>query len=76
LRALAAVRDVIAAARTAKSDAHAKLRQPISRMTVTDKPERIALLKSIAADLQAAGVIAELSLQADDVFATSVELAA
>jgi valyl-tRNA synthetase len=72
---LAAARDVIAAARKAKSDAHAKLRHPISRMSVTDTPERIALLESVAADLQAAGVIAELNLQAGDVFTTSVELA-
>jgi hypothetical protein len=71
---LTAARDVIAAARKAKSDAHAKLRHPITRMTVPDTPERIALLEAVAADLRAAGVIAELSLQAGDGFATCVEL--
>jgi valyl-tRNA synthetase len=73
---LAAARDVIGAARKAKSDAHAKMRHPIARMTVTDTPERLELIGAVAADLQAAGVIAELSLRAGEAFGASVELAA
>ena len=53
---------MITAARKAKSDAHTKMRHPIARMTVTDTPDRLALIDAIAADLRAAGVIAELDL--------------
>jgi hypothetical protein len=58
------------------SDAHTNLRQPISRMTVTDKPKRIALLKEHRRRPAGGRRDAELGLQADDVFATSVKLAA
>jgi hypothetical protein len=44
-------RVAIAAARKVESDAHATLRHSISRMTVTDTPERIALLEALAPGL-------------------------
>ena len=51
---------VLQAVRRAKSESKRPLRTPVVEAVVTDKPERLSLLAKVAADVRAAGCIAEL----------------
>ncbi len=53
---------VLAEIRKAKSEQRRSLRTEVARLSVTDTPRRIALLRGAEADLRAAGVLSELSL--------------
>ncbi len=53
----------LAAVRKAKSDSRRKLRAPLSSLTVRDTPPRVALLRTVAADLRAAANARSLELE-------------
>lgn len=68
--------DVLGAVRRAKSEAKKPLRTPVIRAVVTDSSERLNVLTEVAADVQAAGCIAELVYRAGSDFKVEVELEA
>jgi valyl-tRNA synthetase len=83
LRALAAGADpaildvtaeVLAAVRKAKTAERRSLRQPVTRLTVEDVPDRLAALRAAEADLRQAGSIAELVLREAPERSITVEL--
>ncbi|MHB8671765.1 MAG: valine--tRNA ligase [Acidimicrobiales bacterium] len=51
---------VLGQVRRAKSEARRSMRAPVARVTVRDRPDRLALLAQAEADLREAGAIAEL----------------
>ena len=67
--------EALAAVRRAKSQARRSMRAPVARLRVVGAPERIEALRAVAADLRAAGAIAELDLEPGAVAATEVTLA-
>ncbi|MGP0024634.1 MAG: valine--tRNA ligase [Streptosporangiaceae bacterium] len=66
---------VLAEVRKAKSEQRRSLRTEVARLSVTDTPRRIALLRGAEADLRAAGVLSELSLAEAAEPSVTVELA-
>jgi valyl-tRNA synthetase len=66
--------EALAAVRRAKSQARRSMRAPVARLRVVDAPERIEALRAVAADLRAAGAIAELDLEPGAVAAVEVTL--
>ncbi|HYZ99742.1 MAG TPA: valine--tRNA ligase [Acidimicrobiales bacterium] len=83
LRALAAAEDptvvAVAAAtlgevRRAKSEAKRSMRTPVASVTVTDTPDRLALLQQAVEDVRSAGHITELRTVEGEAFAVEVEL--
>jgi valyl-tRNA synthetase len=66
---------VLADVRKAKSEAHQSMRAEVSRAIVTDTPERLAALRSAAADLKETGRIADLVLEEGAAPAVKIELA-
>jgi len=66
---------VLAEIRKAKSAQKRSLRTEVARLSVTDTPQRIALLRGAEADLRAAGVLSELSLAEAAEPSVTVELA-
>ena len=72
---LAVAADVIGDVRKAKSEAKRSMRTAVTRATVTDTAERLALLALVEADVRAAGHIEELRTEVGDSSAVAVELA-
>jgi valyl-tRNA synthetase len=66
---------VLGELRGAKSAAKVSMRTPIERAVVTDSPERIALLRTVAGDVADAGKVSELELVEGDAFSVRVTLA-
>ena len=66
---------VLSEIRGAKSAAKASMRTPVVRAVVTDSAERIAVLRSVAADVAEAGKVADLQLTDGDSFSVEVTLA-
>jgi valyl-tRNA synthetase len=60
--ALEAAAAVLAEVRRAKTAARRSLRSPVTRVEVTDRPDRLAALSAVAPDLCRAGAVAELVL--------------
>jgi valyl-tRNA synthetase len=60
--ALEAAAAVLAEIRRAKTAAQVSLRAPVGRVGVADRPERLAVLAEVAADLRRAGHVADLAL--------------
>jgi valyl-tRNA synthetase len=73
--ALAATAEVLREVRKAKSDARRKMRAPVARVVVRDRPDRLAALQLGADDLRRAGVIEELETREAEEFAVEVQLA-
>jgi valyl-tRNA synthetase len=67
--------DVLKEVRAAKSQAKVKMRAPVARVTVRDRPQRLAALEPASDDLVQAAVIGQLELVAADEFGVEVELA-
>jgi len=67
---------VLGEVRRAKSEAKRPLRTEVVRATVTDTPERIAVLETVADDVCAAGRITELVAAEGDEFLVQAQLAA
>jgi valyl-tRNA synthetase len=72
---LAVAAAVLGDVRKAKSEAKRSMRADVAAATVTDTPERLALLALAADDVRSAGSIATLVTEAGDTFAVTVELA-
>jgi valyl-tRNA synthetase len=72
--ALAVAATVLSELRGAKSAAKVSMRTPIERAVVTDTPERIALLRTVAADVAEAGKVDALELAEGDAFGVEVTL--
>ncbi len=66
---------VLSELRGAKSAAKVSMRTPILTAVVTDTPARIALLRTVAADVAEAGKVADLQLVEGDALAVDVTLA-
>ena len=66
---------VLSELRGAKSAAKVSMRTPIERAAVTDTPERIALLRTVAADVAEAGKVADLQLVEGEVFGVEATVA-
>jgi valyl-tRNA synthetase len=73
--ALAATAEVLREVRKAKSDARQKMRAPVARVVVRDRPDRLAALQLGADDLRRAGVIEQLETREAEAFAVEVQLA-
>ncbi|UDY37329.1 valine--tRNA ligase [Dermatobacter hominis] len=73
--ALAVAAAVLSELRGAKSAAKVSMRTPIEKAVVTDAPERLALLRSVAADVAEAGKVADLQLVEGDQLGVEVTLA-
>ena len=73
--ALAVAATVLSELRGAKSAAKVSMRTPIERAVVTDTPERIALLRTVAADVAEAGKVVDLQLVEGDAAGVEVTLA-
>jgi len=67
--------EVLGQIRKAKSEAKLSMRAPVTRVVVTDTPERIAALREAADDVREAGSVAQLDFVEGDELAVSVELA-
>ncbi|HLM64724.1 MAG TPA: valine--tRNA ligase [Acidimicrobiales bacterium] len=67
--------EVLGAVRKAKSEARRSMRTEVVRATVTDTPDRLALLALAADDVRSAGRVAELVTVEGDALAVAVELA-
>jgi valyl-tRNA synthetase len=67
--------DVMSHVRRAKSDAKVSMKEEVSRVTVTDKSERLDALLLIQPDLCQAGHINELVTNPGDSFSVEVILA-
>jgi valyl-tRNA synthetase len=72
---LAVAAAVLGEVRKAKSEAKMSMRTDVASVTVTDTPDRLALLALAAADVCSAGRIGDLSTAGGDAFAVTVELA-
>jgi len=66
---------VLREVRKAKSDARQKMRAPVARVVVRDRPDRLAALQLGADDLRRAGVIEQLETREAEAFAVEVQLA-
>jgi valyl-tRNA synthetase len=66
---------VLSELRGAKSAAKVSMRTPIERAVVTDTPERIALLRTVSADVAEAGKVEDLQLVEGGELAVDVTLA-
>ncbi len=66
---------VLGEVRRAKSEAKRPLRTEVAKATVTDTSERLAVLKEVAGDVQAAGQITELLTTTGDDFSVHCVLA-
>ncbi len=73
--ALAATAEVLREVRKAKSDARQKMRAPVARVVVRDRPDRLAALQLGADDLRRAGVIEQLETREAEEFTVEVQLA-
>jgi valyl-tRNA synthetase len=74
--ALEAASAVLAEIRRAKTAARVSLRAPVGRVGVADRPERLAVLAEVAADLCRAGHVADLALlDPADTLTVTVDLA-
>jgi valyl-tRNA synthetase len=72
---LAVAAGVLGAVRKAKSEAKRSMRSEVTSVTVTDTPERLALLALAADDVRSAGRIASLTThEAPEGAALSVEV--
>jgi valyl-tRNA synthetase len=60
---LVAASSALAAVRKARTSAHRSLRAPVSKVTITDGPERVAALRSAEDDLREAGNVTDLVLR-------------
>ncbi len=67
--------DVLGAVRKAKSEARRSMRAEVTRVCVTDTPERLGALARVEADVRGAGSIEHLDTEPGDTFAVEVELA-
>ena len=74
-QALAIAADVLKEVRKAKSDARRPMRAPVTRVLVSDSPERLAALALGAEDLRLAGSIELIDTREAEEFAVEVELA-
>ncbi len=74
--ALAVAATVLSELRGAKSAAKVSMRAPIERAVVVDTAERIALLRTVAADVAEAGKVTDLELVEGEAFSVEVTLAA
>ena len=74
--ALAVAATVLSELRGAKSAAKVSMRAPIERAVVVDTAERIALLRTVAADVADAGKVTDLELVEGEAFSVEVTLAA
>jgi valyl-tRNA synthetase len=72
---LAVAAAVLGEVRKAKSEAKRSMRADIAAATVTDTPERLALLALAADDVRSAGRIASLATEPGEALAVTVELA-
>jgi valyl-tRNA synthetase len=72
---LAAAAAVLGEVRRAKSEARRSMRTPVTSVTVTDAPARLALLALAEADVRSAGNVAELRMVDGQSFSVAVELA-
>ena len=72
---LAVAAAVLGEVRGAKSQAKRSMRTEVTSVTVTDTPERLALLALAEADVRSAGRIAALTTEPGDQLAVTVELA-
>jgi valyl-tRNA synthetase len=63
---LAAAGEVLGQVRKAKSSAKVTMKTPVTRLVVTDSPERLALVSQAQADITNAGLVAELVLAEGD----------
>ena len=66
---------VLGEVRRSKSEAKRPLRTEVLQAAVTDTPERIAVLESVADDVRAAGRVTELVTAGGDEFSVACELA-
>jgi valyl-tRNA synthetase len=72
---LAVAAAVLGEVRRAKSEAKRSMRTPVASVTVTDTPDRLALLSVAEADVRSAGNIASLEMVEGAAFAVAVTLA-
>ncbi len=72
---LEAASAALAAVRKAKSDSRVKVRAPLAGLTVRDTPRRVALLRTVAADLGAAAGTRSLVLEEAAELAVEMRLA-
>jgi valyl-tRNA synthetase len=66
--------EVLGEIRRAKSEAKRSMRTEVTKVVVADTPERLAALAPALADVQAAGVVADLTTTESTAFAVTVEL--
>jgi valyl-tRNA synthetase len=71
---LAVAAAVLGEVRKAKSEAKLSMRTDVASVTVTDTPDRLALLALAADDVCSAGRIGDLSTQGGDAFSVTVAL--
>ncbi|HZA76607.1 MAG TPA: valine--tRNA ligase [Acidimicrobiales bacterium] len=72
---LAVAAAVLGEVRRAKSEAKRSMRAPVTSVTVTDTPDRLALMRLAVADVRSAGHIAALEMVAGGAFSVAVTLA-
>jgi valyl-tRNA synthetase len=73
---LAVAAAVLGEVRKAKSEAKLSMRTDVASVTVTDTPDRLALLALAVADVCSAGRIGDLSTEGGDAFSVTVALSA
>jgi valyl-tRNA synthetase len=67
--------DVLGEIRKAKTTGQKSMRADVASVTVTDRPERLALLDAVRGDVGEAGRVAELVVVEGETFSVTVELA-
>jgi valyl-tRNA synthetase len=72
---LAVAAAVLGEIRRAKSEAKRSMRAPVASVTVTDTPDRLALLAPAEADVRSAGNVASLETIEGETFSVEVRLA-
>jgi valyl-tRNA synthetase len=72
--ALSAVGDVLSLVRRAKTEQSRSMRQPVTRLVITDTSERLAVIASVSKDLSDAGNVGELVLTEGETLAVDVQL--
>ena len=72
---LAVAAAVLGEVRRAKSEAKRSMRAPVTSVTVTDTPDRLALMRLAVADVRSAGHIAALEMVEGGAFSVAVTLA-
>jgi valyl-tRNA synthetase len=72
---LAVAAAVLGEIRRAKSEAKRSMRTPVASVTVTDTPDRLALLRLAESDVRSAGNVGELTLVEGEGFSVAVTLA-